>query len=154
MRHSQYSVKNYKHFNGHDGQGFDLTLYRDGKRIGTVSDDGWGGEYNYNLDPGEMADLDAYAKALPPYEGFGEPPGYNADMVIGEILEEMDLAKTLDRWSKTKTVFFLPGDDVVKDGYHTLKAPYGEPALKFLADKYAGQGAQVWNPRTKAFDTV
>lgn len=152
-----YGVKNYRHFNGHDGQGFDASLYRDGKRIGTVSDDGWGGGYSYGIPREEMDALEAYAASLPLDDGL-QP---DTDMVVGDAMEDLfaemdrkDVIKQLNRWSKTKTVFLLAGEDGDKDGYRTLGEAYGERTLAFLAGKYAGTGAVVWNPVTKSFDEV
>ena len=49
-----YSVKAVKTFHGHDGKGWECKLYRDGKSIALVVEDGWGGglQFHWN-DHGE-----------------------------------------------------------------------------------------------------
>ena len=42
-------IKGAKEFHGHDGQGFDASLYVNGTRTAIVSDDGWGGEWMYDV---------------------------------------------------------------------------------------------------------
>jgi len=61
-------IKNYKRFNGHDGQGFEATLYIDGIRACLISDDGWGGEWNWDILPkGDKVTIEFWekCKALP-----------------------------------------------------------------------------------------
>ena len=42
---SEYTLKNIKTWKGHDGnEAYQASLYRDGTRIGSVTEDGWGGE--------------------------------------------------------------------------------------------------------------
>ena len=43
------TLKAIKSFNGHDGQGFNANIYLDNKKIGEISDDGWGGGYQYDF---------------------------------------------------------------------------------------------------------
>lgn len=40
----KYEVKNVIRNIGHDMQGFKADVYRDGSKLGTVQDDGWGGQ--------------------------------------------------------------------------------------------------------------
>lgn len=43
-------IKTYKNFKGHDGQPLrQATVYMDGKKIGFISEDAWGGPMNINL---------------------------------------------------------------------------------------------------------
>lgn len=49
-----YSVKAVKTFHGHDGNGWECKLYRDGKSIALVVEDGWGGGLQFHWeDEGE-----------------------------------------------------------------------------------------------------
>lgn len=45
----KYEIKNLKTFNGHDGGGFECSLYRDGKRVATVFNSGCGGCNEYSF---------------------------------------------------------------------------------------------------------
>lgn len=45
----KYSVKAVKTFHGHDGVGWECSLYNpDGKRAAVVVEDGWGGDLNFH----------------------------------------------------------------------------------------------------------
>ena len=64
-------IKNYKRFAGHDGQGFEATLYLDGKRAAVISDDGWGGEWNWGIMPNMLPYIEEFrakCEALPPMQ--------------------------------------------------------------------------------------
>jgi hypothetical protein len=54
-----YQLKNVKPFDSPEGGGFNATLYRDGKRVGSVHDGGYGGCYQYNWFTNE-AEADFY----------------------------------------------------------------------------------------------
>ena len=43
-----YAVKSVKTFHGHDGHGWECKLYRDGKFVAWVIEDGWGGEIKFH----------------------------------------------------------------------------------------------------------
>ncbi|GAH34833.1 unnamed protein product, partial [marine sediment metagenome] len=43
VRKPKYTIKNIKTFRGHDGQGYNATLYRDGKRIAVLIEFASGG---------------------------------------------------------------------------------------------------------------
>ena len=61
-------IKNYKRFAGHDGQGFEATLYLDGKKAAVISDDGWGGEWNWGIMPNMLHYIEEFrakCEALP-----------------------------------------------------------------------------------------
>ena len=45
-----YQVKAVKTFHGHDGHGWECKLYRDGKRVALVVEDGWGGGLQFHWD--------------------------------------------------------------------------------------------------------
>ncbi len=95
-------IKGYKRFHGHDGQGFDASIYIDGKRTAIVSDDGWGGGYQFHALNAEtqvqLDELEKAVKALPAkhYEPENGVPAMDLDMDlelwIGELIELADLA--------------------------------------------------------------
>ena len=84
-------IKNYKRFAGHDGQGFEATLYLDGKRAAVISDDGWGGEWNWGIMPNMLPYIEEFrakCEALPnmPSEYFEDGIGMDATIWIEENL--------------------------------------------------------------------
>ena len=58
----EYTVKNVKSFQGLEGQGFECSLYKDGKKIGTCTDTASGGEIDYYIDEEEFLE---HIKGLP-----------------------------------------------------------------------------------------
>ena len=48
-----YTVKNVKTFTGMEGLGWECSLYKDGKRLGTVLDDAHGGMLIFHIDKAE-----------------------------------------------------------------------------------------------------
>lgn len=112
---TMYTVKNVKTFRGHDGNGFNATLYENGKRVALVDDDGWGGGYNYQwLDPSAEQRLNDFAAASAPVEvnsGGGNIHSFipTADCIVGK---QVDLYLTLNdmkKKMKRKIYFNYPG---------------------------------------------
>jgi hypothetical protein len=65
MGEIKIGLKNVREFHGHDGQGFDASLYVNGKRTAIVSDDGWGGEWMFDvIDKKRFALLEQAIKPL------------------------------------------------------------------------------------------
>lgn len=163
MEHPQYTVKGLKTFAAHDGDGFEVTLYREGRRIGTVTDDGWGGGYIYHLEPGEEKALQAYATTLPIHEfGDGHSVDYDGDMVVWDLVEVLldaqDAKKfisALVRKSKTNTVFVLD-DENPEEGYRYVKAPWDEKVEAYLRKTYTdkGQRVRIFDTATKQFRDI
>ena len=91
-------LKNYKRFSGHDGQGFETTLYIDGKKVAIISDDGWGGEWNWHVQPECKEIVKKFQQKcleLPQIKGYGETMlDMDADLWISEyLLERADMKK-------------------------------------------------------------
>jgi len=152
-----YSVKNVKTFRGHDGDGFNATLYRDGKKIALVDDDARGGEFRYEwLDrDADKVDItvkgyngkDFTRKGTPEEKmfsdlahsqtfqmnGMKEPMTKNMDIVVDELINAHLEEKQLKRWCRTKTVVRLKG--AKKGSYATYASKYDERMKQFLATK-------------------
>ncbi len=80
-------VKAYKKFHGHDGRGFDCSLYIDGKRTAIISDDGWGGEWMIDIfDQARFDAMEMKIKALPPLESEYGPMDMDVDIWVEEYL--------------------------------------------------------------------
>lgn len=67
-------LKNVKTFQGKEGNGFSASVYLDGKRIGTVTDSAFGGEYDYDIPSDaqkKISDrIDGYRTAHPMLDGL------------------------------------------------------------------------------------
>ena len=101
-------IKNYKRFAGHDGQGFEATLYLDGKKAAVISDDGWGGEWNWGIMPNMLPYIEEFrakCEALPPCS-FGtreDGSSYTVGMTA-EIWIEQNLLHIADAKSHAKGI--------------------------------------------------
>lgn len=113
-------VKGYKKFHGHDGQGFEASVWVDGKRTAIVSYDGWGGEFMYSvLDRERYDELETRVRALPPQK-YTMPHHDENDNETGVTEHEMDM--DMDVWI----------DDLIEHAAHAksrkvvTKGPNGE----------------------------
>ena len=88
-----YSVRNVKCFRGMEGEGFNATFYRDGRRIAFVIDDASGGEIHiqwtdpHTRDAEEIRFLE-FLKALPKERSRGVEYSVSPDMFIAVLVEE------------------------------------------------------------------
>lgn len=103
-------LKNVKHakFASQETECFEATVYIDGVKRGTVSNDGWGGCNAYH--PNSLGqELEAYAKTLPKYEYAGHMLSHSADGLIDEAFVEVQVQKEVKKLV-TKTVCFFDPD--------------------------------------------
>ncbi len=64
------TAKNIQKFQTHDGYAWSASFYLRGKKIGTASDQGHGGEQDTRgINADAMAEIEAYAKTLPTFGG-------------------------------------------------------------------------------------
>jgi hypothetical protein len=145
-------LKNIKHseFASHETNCYQATIYIDGKKVGTVENDGRGG--CDNVHPYQVAQqIDAYAKTLPkrickfidPDTGKPAELEQTYETIFGELVNDWLIAKDLKRMM-SKRVLFLKDDGHI---YQTrtmaadaLKQYLNEPKL---AELYKGK--QVLN---------
>jgi hypothetical protein len=159
-----YSIKNLKTWETHDGGGFQATLYRDGKRIGLVTNDGWGGCNHYDLPREEIDALEAYAKTLgtlPADPRYPDLPAleYDGDLVVDELVSAFEIRKAWRRDAKKNLLFSIDGEDP-REGWRRLKYESAavlarpgvrEKGLGYLRDKYGDRGLVVYDPATEEF---
>ena len=134
-----YEVKNVKTFTGREGQGFECTLYRNGKSVAKVVNTADGGEidiywndtkagrveintinymeepHTYNGTPEEKI-LMEYLLTIPKYPCLWEEGKFNyytAGIFLEEMVENFMFRKDIIRKMKTKVIFRLP---TYKDG--------------------------------------
>ena len=153
LRTHGYEAKNIKTFMGMDVPGFNCTLYRDGKRIAEVIEDGSGGEAYFRwLIDGEEVKLKELVDSFPEepfdYPGHeGETIKYTYDVYV----EIMVNASIDERWWRRKCtgafLFRLEGDTA--EQYREIKAPPSdhERIRGILKDKYGDKLVEVINDR-------
>lgn len=107
----------YSDFASHETHCFEASVYIDGKRAGTVSNDGQGGSNNYDSRALVEA-LSAHSKTLPTRtwtlngESLEVPP--TMDTIIDELLMDHLYAKDLKRALSTR-VLFVNKDGILKE---------------------------------------
>lgn len=173
-----YTVSGIKTFRGHEGDGFNANLLKDGKKVALVMDDASGGESRF-----EWVDYKAPRVAVPwvNYQGNpftlectpeeaslyehirgkhwsfdGEDRGQiDPALFVSELVDSYETSKKLKKWCKTQTVFRLEGDAI--GSYRLLRIPYSDPrARDFLirthgvkiTELYDTQGNPVTMPLT------
>jgi len=106
------SIK-YSEFASHETSCFEAAVYIDGKRAGTVENNGQGGCNFYH--PHELEEaLKAHAKTLPKVMYHEHEFDQDADTLIGDLLTEHLHAKDLKR-ALNKRIMFVTHDDQLKE---------------------------------------
>lgn len=148
-----YTVKGVKSFMGHEGNGYNCTLCKDGKKIASVIDQGDGGEPYFYFENKPVEDaLHAYVKTLPSivsdYDDPKDPTKkfeYTPDIAsfVSGLVDDYDYAKRTKRLCKTQTVYRL--DDTPKDSVMILKHLYNAEAKAHLEKKYGKRLVEIVN---------
>jgi hypothetical protein len=110
-----YSLKNFRQLlnGGRDGDVRTAVLYRDGKKLDQITDDGNGGPIRHYLRGEAEAELLAYVATLPPEPDLqpGSTRSFKVDVdyFLGSMLEraavDRELAKHYRRMKKSGAVF-------------------------------------------------
>jgi hypothetical protein len=134
---------------GREGYGYECSVYKDGKRLGTVTDvANGGGHLQMNLKTREdEAALEAYCKTLPQlsYMNDGKEHFYDSDpcIFVGGLVDKFEANKTHKRWCKKQTVFRIDGD---KEGeFRTISAVFDARVKAHLDKKYPDKGLYILN---------
>jgi len=140
-----YTVKNVKSFQGREGYGFECSLYRDGKRIGTVTETASGGMVDFYLDKGEEKILDDFCKTLPKWGSeFGDREyDTDKDIFITNLVNKWEEQKRLKKLCKNKTAFTI--DCMKKGECYTINTPYNSITKANLEKEYKGKGLVILN---------
>jgi hypothetical protein len=126
---------------------FSATIYADGKKAGTVKNDGRGGCHMYYwFDRALGTQIEAWAKT--------QPGQYNVlnrlDEIIDNMLTKQEILQQLKRWTKkdTVTAFRLKGDE--KGTWRLHKVSYNAQILAILQNKFGSQLECVANQDLEA----
>lgn len=141
-----YSVKNVKTFQGREGYGFECSLYKDGKRVGTITNTADGGMVDFYLNQGEKEILDAHCKTLPKRKHYfeeGKMEEIDAELFISRLVDDFETNKEKKRWCKKQIVFCLKGD---KEGsFRTIKGLYTAKIGEAIRTKYGEKVEEIVN---------
>lgn len=136
------TIKNVKNFSTGDGhEGFNASIYIDGKRAGEVADNGRGGEFCIEWKkPSFQAQFEKHLSSLPPYKNEYYPQlgdeysKHSADTYIDDLVSDFEEMKVLKRWCKKQTVYSLPEDK--KGIWRKINYAFDEKIKEHLIKKH------------------
>jgi hypothetical protein len=133
-----------------EGDGFNVTLCRDGHRIAFVIDDASGGEINIQWisratrDMEEQCLLD-FLKTLPKEQSEGIEYEVSPDIFIATLVEEASTENRLRRLFRTQTLFRLKGDLTDDEKWRIFKAPFSPSVKGRLVKRFGDNLAHILN---------
>lgn len=137
-------LKNIKYasFASHETDCFSATVYIDGKKAGTVENDGQGGSNNYH--PWTVYEsLAAHCETIPPDMAGNK---VSPDEIIGNLLNAWFIKKDRQKLCKGNTVFRIPGKTYNEGEWSQIKQPFDMTVKLFLIGRY-GPAVDILNER-------
>lgn len=155
MKITLKNIKTYEEISD-ETLAFSATVYIDGKRVGTVQNQGCGGCNEYHGFNDELFDeLDEYCHNLPPipFPEDAEPwmkSLYPMKQDLDQVIFDLVMAHKTTTWEKKqcrkKTLFRKP-DEKYQDGeWNIVKAPYSPKVKEYLVNKY-GSDVHILNEK-------
>ena len=128
---------------------FTASIYIDGKRVGTVENNGRGGCNYYDFKDRKIEqEFYEYCRSLPAVEFMNEPLPMNDEIFIGELLQKYSENQQYKNWCKKEYVFRLKCD---KEGeFRTVKKVQGftlERFKEWLQNKYGNKVDYILNEK-------
>ena len=95
-------LKSFKHYSrlSQETVAFDAVLYVDGKKMGTVQNEGRGGAHRYGFNFVILDGLEARALQLPPHDGMRMNMDLLVSLKVEALLQAKEEAKRRKRYSK------------------------------------------------------
>ena len=143
-RYPGYSIKGLKFFRGMEGDGFNASLLKDGRRICFVIDEGNGGMLNYE----ELSDADE--KMLKEFvdvvrleksdatdeSGFCDRKSFDLDWMLNDMVTAWEFEQKMRRMTKKKTVVVTP--DCKEGEARVMNVPFDAKTKAYITKKYPG----------------
>lgn len=137
-------MKGLKTFNGHDGGGFEASLYIDGKRSAIIFDDGWGGEWQWTiLEKDRVAALEAKMEDQPPWTYDIDGEEHSAPMTLDLWLDENVLALAEARGARK--IQTLGPDGKVYEWNQPYKKANRERIIEMMEKSPKAEGHKLLN---------
>lgn len=148
---SKYVFKNLRTAEGDESPMFSASLYRDGRRIGTVRDTGQGGAPSWNTMKGaDTIAFKRHAKETASKEALESEYAtqWAVEELIGRLYDEALELRWLKRLCKTKTLFKLAtdGDD---EGWRTFNNKFSDKIKAHIVSKY-GADCRIANEEIRS----
>lgn len=160
-----YTLTGMKTFRGQEGNGFNATLLKDGRKVCLVYDDASGGPMSFewtdyaaprvvfdtvgwNEKPFQRQCTPLEKEFLEHVRAHGGPDCQGCEgeaMFISKMIDDASFLKTLKRKCAKSTVFSLKTDE--EGSYRTLNVGWGPKAWEWLDQKYGDQLREVYNER-------
>jgi hypothetical protein len=133
-----------------EGEGFNATLCRDGKKIAFVIDDATGGDVqiqwaNAGSQGAEEKRLMEFLKKLPAEQSEGIEYSVDPGIFVAALVDENATEKRLRRIFRKQTLFRLKEDRTDDDKWRVLKAPFSPGVKAQLVKRYGDRLGQVLN---------
>ncbi len=162
----EYTIRNFKSFLGHEGHGFNLSLYRDGIKVAFVVDSANGGDFEYSWEDREQPQVDIHItgwegkpvtfKGTPEEKIFREfcesLPEVKSDIdsSMMKVDDDLFISRLIDEYlskqwlqKKLKKFFlFQIGNDIGTNKYQTIPRNPNttqEKVIEFIGKKYPNQ---------------
>lgn len=147
---TEFAIKNVKTFEGMEGYGYECSLHMNGKKVGTVFDEGCGGTPHFRID--ELAMASFRDAAVDAYQDDPDMDNkwntmFACESLIGRMIDDAEEIKMLKRMCRGKILFSLHGDEA--GTWRTFNAKYGTPqgdkVMTHMAKKYGDKINQIAN---------
>jgi len=141
----KYSLKNIKTFRSMEGQGFNSTLYKDGKKLCNVDDEGVGGCLDFSDYKIETALNKELKEKVGTFEYHGSKLMYDSEIFIDELFNEYQTNKMFKSKCKNKTLIITKD---CKDGeYRQFDHVYTTDFANYIRNKYKNDLVEIINER-------
>ena len=112
MKTMKYTVKNVKSFTGREGYGYSCSLYKDGKRIGTVTDTADGRPADLYLNSMELEhELREYVNSLPSFKFQDMDIPQSIETFLDSLIDEYQQAKQIAKLTRNNWVYRFKGKE-------------------------------------------
>jgi len=137
-----YSIKGLKSFQGMEGDGFNATLLKDGRKICFVIDEGNGGCLHYEgISDADLKMLKEYVEVqrmeksdVKGEYGSSDRELFGLDWMVTDMVDAWEFEAKMRRLTKKKTVFTTP--DCGPGEARSLKAPFDAKIKEKILKRY------------------
>lgn len=130
---------------------FTATLYVDGKKVGSVNNNGQGGPNNICIDhskyPGLQEKMEEYAASLPDVPSSVGPLKMDLDFHISLLVEQQEDANFWKRKLKKAVYFRLKDQSYKESEWLMIKAVFSPMVENHLIAKYGNNLGEILNKR-------
>lgn len=119
-------VKNVRCYEGAEGFAYQGEMYLNGKKIGRWSQDGWGGEDNFDFEDSEISYRkfnDLIRKTCPSFEFMGSKVERDLPILMEDLVNLNRIEKDQRKYAKKGTPFMVLADFVELGEYKEYAFP-------------------------------